>query len=318
MTDWHFHPGQNFECSQCSRCCRGWRIAVDPQTAQNLQATPFHKRLEEKNGRFFARKDSQEACSFLTSERRCQLHSELGAAAKPRGCRQFPFRLTNTPDGVFVGTSFSCPSIQNNQGDSLEAYRSELEELAQGLPLWGAAGLTVWQDKRLAWSDYRRLEDFILQSTGVEAGLGQGLWALAQWSLKPQRPVQTYLENSAAALEPPAEPLMLMEHHWFSQLLKHCGEKPVGRHREAPSEPLERYLRALVHGKSLINRRPLLGNLALLYLLPRFYRYWYARSGSPDQTLDQCERKIATHPNNLDDLVIRMADDFRDQLEPIF
>ncbi len=289
---------------------------MDEQTAQNLKSTPFQKRLEEKNGRFFARKDSQDSCTFLSAEQRCQLHSELGAQAKPQGCRQFPFRLTRTPDGIFVGTSFTCPSIQQNQGEPLGQFRDELEPMATTLPLWGAEGLTVWRETRLAWSDYRMLEDFLLQREVVEAGLGQGLWALAQWSLNPELPLRGYLERGAAALEPPDEPLMLMEHHWFSKLLEHCQEKPALR-REAPAAPLDRYLRALLHGKMLVNRRPLLGNLALLYLVPRLYRHWFAISGSLDHTLDQCERKIATHPNNLDDLVAQMADDFRDQLDAV-
>lgn len=264
----------------------------------------------------FARKDSQETCTFLSPDQRCQLHSDLGAASKPRGCRQFPFRLTKTPDGIFVGTSFSCPSIQNNQGPALTQYRQELEEMAAPLPLWGADGVQVWQQSRFSWPEYRHLEDFMLQRGSLEPGLAEGLWALAQWSLNPERSLQSYLDCSAAALEPPDEPLILMEHHWFGNLLTHCGEKPpIHNHHGAPQEPLEAYLRALLHGKFLINRRPLLGNLALLYLIPRFYRLWFERSGSLDQALDQCERKIATHPNNLDDLVVRMADDFRGQLD---
>lgn len=318
MTDWHFAAGQNFECSQCARCCRGWRISVDAQTAKNLQTSPLRQRLEEKNGRTYARKDSQDICTFLTPDQRCQIHAELGAAAKPRGCRQFPFRLTNTPDGIFVGTSFSCPSIQNNQGGPLTDYRGELEGLAANLPVLGAEGLPVWRDQRLGWSDYRRLEDFMLQREAVETGLSEGLWALAQWSLNCTLPLQAYLERSAAALEPPDEPLILMEHHWFARLLVHCGEKPTVRSgHAAPQQPLDAYLRTLLQGKMLVNRRPLLGNLALLYLVPRFYRFWFANSGSLDQAFDQCERKIATHPNNLDDQVVQMADDFREQLDPV-
>ena len=319
MTQWHFAPGRNFECSQCARCCRGWRIHVDPQTAQSLQSTPFRKQLEVKEGRTFARKDAQENCSFLTPQQLCQLHAELGAEAKPGGCRQFPFRLTRTPDGVFAGTSFSCPSIQANQGRPLATYQSELEALAETLPLWGETGLRVCQSVQLDWSDYRRLEAHILDGESLEAGLAEGLWALSQYALRPERRLEHYLLLAAAALEPPDEPLILMEHHWFHKLLSHCGEKPPARapSRNAPLPELETYVRALLHGKILVNRRPLLGNLALLYLLPRFYRFWFDQSGNLDQTFDLCERKIATHPNNLNELVEKMADDFRDQLDPI-
>lgn len=318
MTDWHFAPGRNFECSQCARCCRGWRIHVDSQTAQNLQLTPFRKQLESKEGRTFARKDSQERCTFLAPDQTCELHARLGRDYKPQGCRLFPFRLTRTPEGVFVGSSFSCPSIQRNEGQPLGGYQAELEPLAEGLTLWGQDGLTVWESLRLVWSDYRQLEDHMARHELMETGLGEGLWALAQYSLKPERPLSFYLERAATALEPPDEPLILMEHHWFSRLLDHCGEKRPGHtpRRRLPQSDLEHYLRALLYGKNLINRRPLLGNLALLYLVPRFCRFWFDQSGDLDLTLDTCERKIATHPNNLDDLVASMADDFRDQLDP--
>ncbi|ODT75494.1 hypothetical protein ABS71_04360 [bacterium SCN 62-11] len=318
MTNWHFAPGRNFECSQCARCCRGWRIHIDPQTAQTLQSSPFRKQLEVKDGRTFARKNAQEECTFLTPQRLCQLHSQPGTGAKPAGCRQFPFRLTRTPDGIFVGTSFSCPSIQSNQGEPLATYQAELESLTERLPLWGESGVPVCPSVLLDWSEYLRLEKHILERETVEIGLSEGLWALGQYALRPDRPLEGYLLQAAAALEPPDEPLMLMEHHWFHRLLAHCGEKSArAPSRKAPPAELETYLRALLHGKILINHRPLLGNLALLHLLPSFYRFWFDQSGSLDHALDLCERKIATHPNNLNELVEKMADDFRDQLDPV-
>ena len=311
MTDWHFPTDQNFECSQCGRCCRGWRIHVDAETARKLKGTPDAKRLEEKEGRFFARKDAQDRCSFLTPANQCELHGR----AKPSGCRQFPFRLTRTPDGVFVGASFYCPSIQANQGRPLPEFRAELEEMARQLTLFGADGLQVWRECRLEWSDYRCLESHILNHSDVCAGVAQGLWALAQFSLNANRPLSLYLEASPAALEPPDEPLILMEHHWFQRLLQHLSQK-LKRGEPAPAPALERYLRAVLQRKGLINRRPLLGNLALLHLVPRFYRHWWAEHGNANRAIEECENKIVTHPNNLDDLVARMSDDFR-ELDPL-
>ncbi len=306
MTNWHFPADQRFECSQCGRCCRGWRIHVDVETARKLKGTPEARRLEEKDGRYFARKDAQERCSFLTPANQCELHGR----AKPCGCRQFPFRLTRTPDGIFVGASFFCPSIQLNQGRPLAEFQAELEEMAEQLTLWGADGLQVWKECRLDWPDYLKLERHILEQAEVTAGIAQALWALAQFSLDPQRPLSIYLEASAAALEPPDEPLILMEHHWFQRLMRHLQQKPLGA--QAPPPELERYLRAVLKRKGLINRRPLLGNLALLHLVPRFCGHWWAQHGSVEKAIEECENKIVTHPNNLDDLVARMSDDFRE------
>jgi len=279
----------------------------------NLQGTPHQKKLEEREGRFFARKDSQERCTFLTPQSLCQLHAEMGAPAKPRGCRQFPFRLTRTPDGIFVGASFYCPSIQDNEGPPLAEYREELEELAAELPLWGAQSLIVWQDVRMEWSAYRRLEEFLLAQPETELALAQGLWSLAQFSLQPMRPLSEYMQKSHSALEPPDEPLVLMQNHWFKQLTGHRLET-VG---PAPPEPLKRYLRSLIWRKALIGRRSLLGNLALLYLVPDLVRFWYAQTGSISQALDQCEFKIVTHPNNLAEQIERMGDDFRAHLDAV-
>lgn len=286
---------------------------MDAATVKNLAATPHKKKLEERDGRFFARKDSEERCSFLTPQSLCQLHAEMGASAKPRGCRQFPFRLTRTPDGIFVGASFYCPSIQDNEGSPLADYRQELEELAADLPVWGAEPLVVWRDVRLEWPVYRQLEEFLLAQSEMEVGLAQGLWSLAQFSLQPGRPLSEYMQKSQAALEPPEEPFILMQSHWFKQL---TGQvlKAVA---PAPAEPLERYLRSLIWRKALLGRRSLLGNLALLYLVPDLVRFWYAQTGSLSQALDQCEFKIVTHPNNLDEQIERMGDDFRGQLDAV-
>lgn len=308
MTDWHFPANQKFECSRCGRCCRGWRIHVDDQTVARLQGTPQAKGLEEKDGRYFARKDQQQRCTFLSPENLCELHQR----AKPSGCRQFPFRLTRTPDGIFVGASYYCPSIQANQGQDLAVFQAELEEIARQLPLWGEQGLRVWNDCRLPWSEYRALESHALAKPAIQDGLAEAVWALAQFSLRPELSLSDHLKHAQAALEPPDEPLILMEHHWFQTLLRHLGEKPIPACGSAPPSPQERYLRAVILRKGLINRRPLLGNLSLLYLVPRFYRHWYAKSGSAEQAIELCENKIVTHPNNLDELIERMSDDFRE------
>ena len=277
-----------------------------------MRGTPEARKLQEKDGRFFAQKDAQERCTFLSPNNQCQLHQR----AKPSGCRQFPFRLTRTPDGIFVGASFYCPSIQANEGQPLPAFQAELENLAEHLPLWGDKGLPVWGDCRLDWADYRRLEADILAQASAPQGVARGLWALAQFSLNPRRPLAAYLERAGEALEPPDEPLILMEHYWFEKLMRQLEQKPERLHGHPPEPPLERYLRALVERKTLINRRPLLGNLALMHLIPRFYKHWWARLGSAEAAIQECEHKIITHPNNLDDQVARMGDDFR-ELDPM-
>jgi Fe-S-cluster containining protein len=47
-------------------------------------------------------------CLFLEDER-CKIHAEHGSAAKPAGCRRFPYGLVRTPHGSRVTTEHRCP-----------------------------------------------------------------------------------------------------------------------------------------------------------------------------------------------------------------
>lgn len=50
------------------------------------------------------------ACVMLDGDA-CALHAAAGAEAKPPGCRQFPYTLTRTPDGLDVGLQAECKSM---------------------------------------------------------------------------------------------------------------------------------------------------------------------------------------------------------------
>lgn len=50
------------------------------------------------------------ACVMLDDDA-CALHAAAGPEAKPPGCRQFPYTLTRTPDGVDVGLQLECKSL---------------------------------------------------------------------------------------------------------------------------------------------------------------------------------------------------------------
>ena len=308
----HFLPEQNFDCSQCTKCCRGWRISIDPSTQAKLQGHSLgQSTLDQRDQKFYARKTNEGACVFLSSDNLCSIHSQLGADHKPRGCRQFPFRLCRTPDGIFVGLSFYCSAAQSNQGRPLPAHAAELEELAAELPLIGDRPLPVQGRHHLKWSDYRTLDEFLmreLQQGPVEMALGRALWGLCQ-SIGGGRGLAHYLKLSEAALLPPEEPFILMEQHFFALLVAHCeaptahrepfrralqSHRPVSFERFAGwrgslaqlrvrlgpqgDHQLRRYLKALVFRKYLVARRTLLSNLAMLYLVPPLFSFWAALS----------------------------------------
>lgn len=351
----HFLPGQNFECSHCSKCCRGWRISVDEATRARLQGTPHQARLQRVEGRTFVQKDSDGACSFLTGQNLCLLHQQLGPTAKPWGCQLFPFRLARTPDGIYAGISFYCSSAQQNLGLPLSHYSEELERLAQPLPVIGEGPIPVHASQAMSWAQYKELDAILgqaLQQDDLELTLGRALWSLCQWLRRPRSLAELW-QISLPALEPPNEPFVLMEEHFQARLMAHfeantalragfARDFQAGRALAYPrfggircsrtailglaDEPtLRRYLQALVFRKFLILRRSMLENMALLFILPRFFRGWSHLSRlsrqaeileQPDtyRALDECERGLITHPNHLDGVVAEMAAGFLDSL----
>lgn len=351
----HFSPGQNFECSHCTKCCRGWRISVDEATRAQLEATPHSVHLQTIQGRSYIRRGADDACAFLTDENLCQLHLQSGPEAKPWGCQVFPFRLVRTPDGVYVGISLYCSSAQQNRGRPLSEYADELERLAQHLPVVGERPISVHGQQALSWTQYKELDNLLSQALlqdDLEMALGRALWSLCQWLRQP-RSLTGLWQMSQAALEPPQEPFVLMEEHFQARLMAHfeaeasereafarqfqAGKALVYRRfaeircarsalsSRADEAMVRRYLEALVFRKFLLTRRSLLQNMALLMMVPRFFRGWsqlsrLARGGEVVEeqdtfrALDECERRLITHPNNLDEISGEMAASFLDQV----
>ncbi len=132
-------PQQRYQCIQCGKSCGHWRIWVEPDLVSSLREHPLALRLqvagqpyllEQEDGWHYLGYDENGRCFFLEDERRCGLHSSTGWLSKPRACRQFPFFLTETPDGMQVGLSFRCSAVQQNEGVPWEQHRSDLEQLA--------------------------------------------------------------------------------------------------------------------------------------------------------------------------------------------
>lgn len=55
----------------------------------------------------------------MSAGNRCRIHEELGGAQKPLTCRVFPYRFHSAPEAVIVTTSFSCPTVVANEGESI-------------------------------------------------------------------------------------------------------------------------------------------------------------------------------------------------------
>lgn len=329
-----FLPDQNYDCVQCGRSCSGWRVHVDPVTEERIAGSPVVLRIIEERGKtqpievdpadgskILPRK-ADGTCVYLNEDRLCSIHAELGYQDKPVGCRQFPFQFTLTPDGVYVGISFSCTAAQQNVGRPLPAHEEDLREL---LGLFRPAGwegnlkLCGVSQAELDWPTYLEVEKLVAEHGPARALMGLAELAgfappgeipapafdVAFRRAAPERldsdellmeSTRFFLASLLGSIEAPAE-----EARGVTELL--MLDRPVtlpgsrwegtwAELRAAAMPPefdlqVERYRRALLHRKFLTRVRPLLENVVALYLLEpmlRFYTAVYAAGGPADIT----------------------------------
>lgn len=168
----------NFSCIGCGRCCIDWNIHVERKAYERIISTSLFTSLkQELNGKSPFCEDQTEGtistlrrsdgtCIFLTTEILCTIHKDVGYEAKPLGCRQFPFKLRFTPDGIFVGLSLYCESCQKNTGRPVETYRDEIIswlgefDYGQMLDDW----IPLNQKLSMSWNAYKMLENMLTYS----------------------------------------------------------------------------------------------------------------------------------------------------------
>ncbi len=383
MDELLFLSGQNYDCVRCAKGCGApWRIHVDPYSQRQVSGSPLELRVVQDYGASFvddptgpvvvARKPDCD-CVFLGEDRLCSIHGEMGVEAKPIGCRQFPFLVRPTPDGISVGVSFFCTAVQRNEGRPLEVHSEEIREIMKGIRFMalGDEPIPVYGDRTVDWEGYKAIEASLLQAIdahGFQAGIGQVIWALSRLiargeSLDPVRVAEAVaaatpgqLEGDSvivsqnefltaalvAMLESPSpeitrgmtealleghEPVTFPRFGWtgLSLEIEFRRENMVGARLDTE---IERYLRALVHRKFLGMERPLLANLAVLYLVPRVLRTYTAiaslarQAAEPEiadyyRALDVVEVDLVTHTKGLDALYAALADSFFRQIAAV-
>lgn len=325
----HWPTGQNYDCVMCGRGCESlWSIPADDHVVEKISKHPLGLRVIDKNGAAFSKTESggyimhyadtaNPRCGFLDDNKLCQIHAELGMNEKPTTCQQFPFHLTETPDGVYVGVSFFCTSVRENSGRPLTAHEDWLRELvARGARITSIAadGVQVSAEHTTTWADYVVFEqelrsrmaeqglDLTVQQAlvvvaraalaGTEIGAGWGefeledaplggalssifdtaLFALVKLFLDDTTPERIAVVDEAFAT---GAALNLPEFGWkgswfdFLRFQDDC----IGEHWE---DELDRWAAMQLHRKSLLVHRPLLDNLWMLGLVPRFIRCFTA------------------------------------------
>jgi Fe-S-cluster containining protein len=293
---WLF-PEQRYACVNCGKSCGGWRIWVEPELVEPIRkhALAFEQQVvgTEPGGGHSLRYDERGGCFFLRQDRLCALHADTGWQSKPRACRQFPFFLVQTPDGLQVGLSFKCTAVQQNQGSNWTDHLPGLEELAASgeYPRIGFTPAELGR-AQLSWREYLEWE------AGWRRGLaaGEPLVVLVWRSLQPllglmldARSLEGLVQSLAATA---VGYLECRDHDCIGQVSAalQAGEGYVSARRgpvsglqepftgEAALPDLTRYLAHLLERKTLWEGRHFVGRLLMLLVAEKLVLY-YSRVG---------------------------------------
>lgn len=294
-----FPNSLNFECTQCGLCCGPDRLVHVPQ---NARPDFMSLRVLPDESLSTADKDNGDCLYLGHDQPLCSLH---GSAHKPLACRQFPFTLRDTPEGIVVGLSYLCPSVQSNTGRPLKSYRSELEKLVgEKQPHVLPRLIAVSWGRGFPWEEYRELEDYLLAGESVPKRIPDALWALSLWLQDSSLTKPEYRPGSSdfpSPLQSVATCILAsqMEHEGEEQQLEFQSGLLHGEDVEFPSsdlqcslpqllaerqdevlarseEYLDRFVRTLLHRKFLLGQGPVYHNLAILNSLQQLLAIYSA------------------------------------------
>jgi len=294
-----------YQCIQCGKSCTHWRVWVDPAEAAGkslrLEADGPHLRLlQDEHGR----------CLELTAENLCRVHRDLGEDSKPRVCREFPFVLAETPDGVQVGLSFRCTAVFQGVGVAWSEHEPFLQSmLAQGIPRIGFEPAPIGS-YMLEWTTYkewethwlRRLPDDLIGAVAdtLGAALGVHPQSLERMVYLLSASAVGFLESEdnygaaevAAALR--ADKEYKSTRRGWTAPLRNPFEGEM-------SEPALRYLRHVIERKSVWMGSSFLGRLLMLLTAQRMLLY-YTRLEGFALAVDRLEGEWLLHRRNLEDV----------------
>ncbi len=107
---------KNFKCVSCGECCRNkWRIDIDKKTyektkfklEENKEKIENYIEIDPETKKAYTKFDNG-YCKFITSERLCRVHRDLGWDCLSNTCKVYPRILNVTPKGMEVSLTFSC------------------------------------------------------------------------------------------------------------------------------------------------------------------------------------------------------------------
>lgn len=161
-------PGARFTCFNDGLCCTDIH-ALGPITRAEARDM---RRIDPDS--VFMNPDVEDLClkpvNGLCHYQRdglCQVHAQHGAAAKPAGCRRFPYGLIKTPDGGRITTEHRCPcrTLGDRPPIDLEDAEASLKDRSGILEVDNELGGKVqWtSSKKIRFEEYVELEAVLLK-----------------------------------------------------------------------------------------------------------------------------------------------------------
>lgn len=186
----HIPEGINFDCTGCGNCCFEWPVPITRKDFSRITSYAAERELDSKKLFRVLNVDDEKLnvfshslekradglCEFLTDDKRCRLHNDVGEEGKPAMCRLFPYTFTNTPSGTYASVSFASSGVLFNSGKPLKEQRRLLlqkfdlfNQLFPALTLdWSESQLIDGQ--KISWNDYQSIEQPILERLAKPAG----------------------------------------------------------------------------------------------------------------------------------------------------
>ena len=160
-------------CQACGSCCSATDVGpIPPEVAARILEHDWTPHVEglESNEALFRQKSHgdktvlltamrNDQCVFLTDDKLCLIHREIGFDKKPTPCRQFPYVFARTGDTLVMSLQMECRAYwkAKNAAGPPQEQESELRALlATGAPV-------------------HEVPDFVLVDTGLQLAQSQYL-----------------------------------------------------------------------------------------------------------------------------------------------
>lgn len=130
---------QNWSCHNCGGCCREHLIEITEDEKRRIEqqgwtredGIPMDRPVIRKigPGRYQLAHKDDNSCVFLNDQGLCLIHTRFGERQKPLACQVYPYAFHPGDRRITTSLRFSCPSVVQNAGRSIQEQRSELQRL---------------------------------------------------------------------------------------------------------------------------------------------------------------------------------------------